>query len=128
MRSLIERIGRRRLEVDVGGSLAGAEREQELEELGWIAGGGLRRGGELQTLAVDKWLVALILQGVVDIQLGDPALLDEDLPEKPSGALLLAERLEELRRLELLITDQDLAQPVQAALEHRDLVLERSRR
>jgi hypothetical protein len=105
----------------------GREREQVFEELRRVAGRRLGGWCELETLRIDQRLVPLVFQSIVDLRLGDPAFLDEDLPEEPPRALLLAERLEELRRLELLVADEDLTEPIQAALQHGDFVFERAR-
>ena len=58
-----------------------------------------------------------MLEGLIDIGLRDPSLLNEDLAQEASGLLLCYERFEKLGSTELLIANEDFAQPIPAALQ-----------
>jgi hypothetical protein len=75
-------------------------------------------------LHIDERLVALVLESLIDIGLGDPSLLNEDLAHQASGLLLCYERFEKLGGTELLIANEDFAQSILAALEQGDLIFE----
>ena len=116
---------RLRLEAHVGGALAGAEGQEVVEDAVGVALLPVDRGRLASALGVGEPVDTLRAQRRVHVLPAHEAPGDQDLAELPPRVPLLDERLEQLRRRDLLHPDEDVAQAVLALAEGLQLLDER---